>query len=53
MMNDVGINILQLRILLQILRHNIGVKIFEPETKMNNLRGEMIEPQFGQYKYVQ
>ena len=34
MINDVGINILQLCILLSILRHKIGAKLFEPESKM-------------------
>ena len=42
MMNDIGINISQLCILLRILRHKIGVKLFEPESKMVDLRGEMI-----------
>ena len=32
MMNDVGINISELHILLIILRHNIGAKSFEPES---------------------
>ena len=52
MMNDVGINISQLRILIRILRHKIGAKLFEPESKMVDLRGEMIAPQFGEYKYT-
>ena len=34
MMNDVGINISQLRIFLNILRHKVGAKLFEPESKM-------------------
>ena len=51
-MNDVGINISQLRILLRILRHKIGAKLFEPESKMVDLRGEIIVPQFGEYKYI-
>ena len=51
-MNDVDINMSQLRILLRILRHMIGAKLFEPEPKMTNLCGEMIVPQFGEYKYV-
>ena len=45
MMNDIGINISQLRILLRILRHKIGAKLFEPETKTTDLCGEMIVPQ--------
>ena len=32
MMNDVGLNISQLHILLRILRNKLGAKIFEPET---------------------
>ena len=52
MMNDVGIHISQLRILLIILRHKIGVKLFERESKMVDLRHEMIVPQFGGYKYI-
>ena len=52
MMNDVGINISQLRILLRILRHKFGAKLFEPESKVVDLRGEMIDPQFGKYKYL-
>ena len=43
-MNDVGINISQLRILLTILRHKIMAKLFESESKMVDLRGEMIVP---------
>ena len=44
MMNYVGINISQLRILLRILRHKIGTKFFEAETKMTDLYGDMIVP---------
>ena len=51
-MNNVGINISQLRILLRVLRHEIGAKLFEPESKMVDFRGEMIAPQFGEYKYI-
>ena len=36
-MNDVGINISQLRILLRILRHKIGAKLLESESKMTIL----------------
>ena len=32
-MNNVGINISQLRIFLRILRHKIGATLFEPELK--------------------
>ena len=46
MMNDVGINILQLRILLRILRHKIGAELFEPESKIIDLCGEMIALDF-------
>ena len=52
MMNDVGINISQLRILLRILRHKIGPKLFESESKMIYLCGEMIVPPFGEYTYI-
>ena len=48
MMNDVGIHISQLRIILRVLRHKIGAKLFEPESKMTNICGEMIVPQFGE-----
>ena len=51
-MNNVGINISQLRILLRILQHKIEAKLFEPESKMVDLRGEIIFPQFGEYKYI-
>ena len=51
-MNDVGINISQLRILLRILRHKISAKLFESETQMIDWFGEMIAPQFDNYKYV-
>ena len=43
-LNDVGINISQLRILLRLLRHKIGAKLFDPESKMTDLCGEMIVP---------
>ena len=52
MMNDVGIKISQLRILLRILRHRIGSNFVEPEFKMIDIYGEMIVPQFGEYKYI-
>ena len=52
MMNDVGINISQLRILLGISRHKFGAKLFKPDFKMIELCGEMIVPQFGEYKYI-
>ena len=41
-----------MRILLRVLRHKIGAKLFEPESKMVDLHGEMIVPQFGEYKYI-
>ena len=47
MINDVDIYISQLRILFRIVRHKISDKLFEPETKMIGLCGEMIAPQFG------
>ena len=52
MMNDVGIYISQLRILLRILRHKIGAELFETESKMTDLCGEIIVPQLGKYKYI-
>ena len=52
MMNDVGINISQLRILLRILRHKIGAKLFESESKMIDSYGKIIVPQFGEYNYI-
>ena len=52
MMNDIGINISQLSILLRILRYKIGAKLFESESKMIDLCGEMIVPRFGEYKYI-
>ena len=52
MMNDVDINISQLRILLRILRHKIGTKTFDPDSKMIELCGDMTVPQFGEYKYI-
>ena len=45
MMNDIGINISQLYILLRKIRHKIGAKLFEPESKMTDLYGETIVPQ--------
>ena len=47
MTNDVGINRLQLRILPRVLRNKIGAKLFEPESKMTELYGDIIVPQFG------
>ena len=52
MMNDIGINISQLRILLRILRYKIGDKLFDSESKIVDLRGEMIVPQFSEDKYI-
>ena len=52
MMNDVGINISQLHILLRILRDKIVANLFEPESEMIDLCGEMIVPQFGEYKCI-
>ena len=52
MMNDFGINISQLHILLRILRHKIGAKLFEPKSRLTYLCGEIIIPQFGEYKFV-
>ena len=43
---DVGINILQLLILLGILGHKICAKLFESQSKMIDLCVEMISPQF-------
>ena len=44
MMNDIDIYISQLHIVLRIIRHEIGVELFEPESKMIDLCGEMIFP---------
>ena len=51
-MNGVDISITQLRILLKILQHKIGAKLFEHGSKITDLCGEMIVPQFGEYKYI-
>ena len=52
MINNVGINNSQLRILLRILLHESGAKFFKPESKMIDLWSKMIVPQFGEYKYI-
>ena len=52
MMNDIGKNISQLCILLRILRHKIGAKVFEPQSKIIDLCDETTVPQFGEYKYI-
>ena len=52
MMNDVDINISQLRILLRILRHEIGANWFESESDMSDLCDESIIQQFEEYKYI-
>ena len=41
MMNDNDINISRFHILLKILRHKIGTKLFEPQTKMTDICGEI------------
>ena len=41
-----------MRILLRILRHKIGARLYEPESKIVDLRGEMITQQFGEYNYT-
>ena len=51
LMSDVGLNISQLRILLRILRNKLGANIFKLENIMKSLRGDMILPKFGEYKY--
>ena len=35
-----------MRILLRVLRNKIGAKLFEPESKMTELYGDIIVPQF-------
>ena len=50
-MNNVDLNISQLRILLRILRNKLGAKMFEAEKSLNNLSGDMIIPKFGEYNY--
>ena len=52
MMNDVGINISQLHILLRIRRQKIGANFFKPESKIIDLCGEMIVSQFGECNYL-
>ena len=52
MINDDSIDFSQLRISLRILRHKIGAKLFEPESKMTDLCGEIISPQSREYKYI-
>ena len=52
MMNNIGINISSLSILLRILQHKIGAKLFVSESKMTNLCDVMNVPQFGEYKYT-
>ena len=51
MMNDAGLNISRLRILLRILRIKLGAKIFEAEIMMKSLSGVVISPEFGEYNY--
>ena len=51
MINDVGLNISQLRILLRILRNKLGTTMFESENIMKSLSGDMILSKFGKYKY--
>ena len=34
------------------MRHKIGARLFEPESKIVDLRGEMITQQFGEYNYT-
>ena len=52
MMNDGGINISQSRILFRIYNTKIDAKLFESETKMTDLCGEMVASQFSEYKYI-
>lgn len=49
MTSGADLNISQLSILLRILRHKLGVKIFEPEKEMKELYVEIIQPDFGEY----
>ena len=51
MMNDAGTNISLLCIRLRSLRYKTDVNFFKPETKMTDLCGEMIDPQFGEYTW--
>ena len=44
MMSDIALNISQLRILLRILRLNIGAKLLEPDVRIKDVSGKMIEP---------
>ena len=49
MMSNVGLNIYQLRILIRILRNNVGAIVFEDEKIMKSLSGDMLIPKFGEY----
>ena len=51
MMSDIGLNISHLRIFLRILRNKLGAKMFEPENIIKSFSGNMILPNFGEYKY--
>ena len=51
MISDLSHNTSQLHILLRILRHKLGAKMFEPKNMMKSLSGDMILPKFGEYKY--
>ena len=48
MMNDIGLNISQLHILIRILRNKLGAKISKPENMIKSLSGDMI---IGEYNY--
>ena len=52
LMSDVSFNILQFRILLQILRHKIGAKILEAELKLNDVCGNIFQLPFGEYDFM-
>ena len=51
-MSDIGLNILELRILLHILRYKIDAKMFEQRIIMKKFSRKLIKPQVGQYAYV-
>ena len=49
-MSDI-VKISKLRIFLRILRNKLGEKMFELEHLMKDLSGDVILPEYGEYKY--
>ena len=52
MMSNIGLNNLQLLILLYILKHDITAKIFVLKLRIKYVSDEMMELQFGEYIYI-